>query len=250
MGSQSKSIENYMSRIYESHIEEWVVELLEGQGYSYLAPEAQEAERGDLREVVLAGRLRAAVQRINPGVPEDVREDAIKKVLNLSGMHLIEANEEFQRMLADGVSVSAYNDGEQRGEVVRLVDFDNPRNNEFVVANQFTVPFDSSSKRPDVLLIVNGLPLAVIELKNPTDENATVHKAYTQLDNYKRAIPQLFVYNSVLVASDGIDAKAGALTSEWERFAIWRAPEERRAKEKLTSSVENIPILGQCFMGY
>ena len=230
-----------MNRIYESEIEEWTVELLEGQGYTYLSPDEQEAERGDLREVVLAGRLRTAVERLNPSVSEEVREDAIKKVLNLaSSPHLLEANEEFQRLLTDGVSVSAYNDGEQRGEVVRLIDFDTPRNNVLLVANQFTVPYDHTSKRPDVLLIVNGLPLVVIELKNPTDENATVHKAYTQLDNYKAAIPSLFVYNSVLVASDGIDAKAGSLTAEWERFAIWRAPGERRQKENLTPQMDTI----------
>lgn len=228
-----------MSRIYESHIEEWVVELLEKQGYTYLAPDEQEAERGDLREVVLQARLRAAVERLNPNVAEDAREDAVKKVLALASQPLlVEANEEFQRMLTDGVSVNAYQSGEQRGEVVRLIDFDTPENNDLVVANQFTVPFDNSSKRPDVVLIVNGLPLVVIELKNPTDENATVHKAYTQLDNYKRAIPQLFVYNSVLVASDGIDAKAGALTTEWERFAVWRAPEGKREKEKTTPQME------------
>lgn len=228
-----------MNRIYESDIEKWVVELLEQQGYTYLAPDEQEAERGDLREVILQSRLRTAIERLNPNVSEDAREDAIKKVLQVASQPLLaEANEEFQRMLTDGVSVHDYNDGEQRGEIVHLIDFDNARNNDLVVSNQFTVPFDNSSKRPDVVLIVNGLPLVVIELKNPVDENATVHKAYTQLDNYKRAIPQLFAYNSVLVASDGIDAKAGALTTNWERFAVWRAPEGKREKEKTTPQMQ------------
>ncbi len=229
-----------MTKIYETHIEEWAVELLEKQGYTYLSPDAQEPERGDLREVVLVGRLREAVARLNPEVPEDAREEAIKKVLGLSATNLITANEEFQHMLTDGVRVSVYADGERRGADVRLIDFDNPRNNDLVVANQFTVPFDHSSKRPDVVLLVNGLPLVVIELKNPTDENATVHKAYTQLENYKAAIPQLFVYNGLLIASDGIDAKAGALTTEWERFAIWHAPEERREDEKHTPQMETL----------
>lgn len=228
-----------MNRIYESHIEEWVVELLEKQGFSYLSPEDQESERGDLHDVVLAQRLRDAVARLNPEVSEDAREDAIKKVLALaSSPHLVEANEEFQRMLTDGVSVVAYKNGEHRGEIVHIIDFQNPQNNDLVVSNQFTVLYDNTSKRPDVLLVVNGLPLVVIELKNPTDENATVHKAYTQLDNYKQAIPQLFAYNSVLVASDGIDAKAGALTTEWERFSVWRAPEGKRKKEGITPQME------------
>lgn len=229
-----------MNRIYESDIEKWVVEMLEKEGYTYLSPEEQEAERGgDLREVLLPVRLRDAVARINPNVPDDAREDAVKKVIRLASMPLlVEANEEFQKMLTDGVSVMAYQNGEQRGETVKLIDFDNPRNNDLVVANQFTVPFDNSSKRPDVVILINGLPLVVIELKNPIDENATVHKAYTQLDNYKRAIPQLFVYNGVLIASDGIDAKAGALTTEWERFSIWRAPEEKRENERITPQME------------
>jgi type I restriction enzyme R subunit len=228
-----------MNRIYESHIEEWVVQLLEKQGFSYLAPEEQEAERGDLHDVVLVQRLRDAVARLNPSVSEDAREDAIKKVLALvSSPHLVETNEEFQRMLTDGVSVTSYNEGEQRGELIHLIDFENPQNNDLVVTNQFTVLYDNSSKRPDVVLIVNGLPLVVVELKNPIDENATVHKAYTQLDNYKRAISQLFIYNSILIASDGIDAKAGALTTEWERFAIWRAPEGKREKEGITPQME------------
>jgi len=228
-----------MNRIYESHIEEWVVELLEKQGFSYLAPEEQEAERGDLHDVVLQQRFRDSIARLNPGVSEDAQEDAVKKVLALvSSPHLIESNEEFQRMLTDGVSVTSYNEGEQRGELVHLIDFENPTNNDLVVTNQFAVLYDNSSKRPDVVLIVNGLPLVVIELKNPIDENATVHKAYTQLDNYKRAIPQLFIYNSILIASDGIDARAGALTTEWERFAIWRAPEGKREKEGITPQME------------
>lgn len=228
-----------MNRIYESHIEEWVVQLLEKQGFAYLSPEQQEAERGDLHEVVLVQRLRDAVARLNPKVSEDAREDAIKKVLAISSSpHLVESNEEFQRMLTDGISVTAYNDGEQRGEIVYLIDFENPQNNDLVVTNQYTVLYDNSSKRPDVVLVVNGLPLVVIELKNPVDENATVHKAYTQLDNYKRAIPQLFAYNSILVASDGIDAKAGALTTEWERFSVWRAPEGKREKEGITPQME------------
>jgi type I restriction enzyme R subunit len=163
----------------------------------------------------------------------------VKKVLNLTALPTnVDANEEFQKMLTDGVSVSTHKDGERRGELVKLIDFDNLKNNNLVVANQFSITSKEVNKRPDVVLLINGLPLVVIELKNPTDENATVHKAYTQLDNYKVAISQLFAYNSVLVASDGIDAKAGALTTEWERFAAWRAPEGKREKEKTTPQMQ------------
>lgn len=229
-----------MNRIYESDIEQWVIETLEKHGYTYLSPDEQEVERPDLKEVVLAGRLRAAVAKLNQNVSADAQEDAVKQVLNLDHQHLLESNEAFQKMLTDGVGVVVQTEGGQRGEVVRLIDFDNPRNNDLIVANQFTVPHDHTSKRPDVLIIVNGLPLVVIELKNPTDENATVQKAYTQLQNYKDAIPQLFTYNGVLVASDGIEAKVGALTAEWERFSIWRAPEDKRGNEKLSLQMETV----------
>lgn len=229
-----------MNRIYESDVEQWVIETLEKHGYTYLSPDEQEVERPDLKEVVLADRLRAAVEKLNPNVSADAREDAVKQVLNLDHQHLLESNEAFQKMLTDGVGVMVQTEGGQRGEVVRLIDFDNPRNNDLIVANQFTVPYDHTSKRPDVLIIVNGLPLVVIELKNPTDENATVQKAYTQLQNYKDAIPQLFSYNGVLVASDGIEAKVGALTAEWERFSIWRAPDDKRENEKLSLQMETV----------
>jgi type I restriction enzyme, R subunit len=229
-----------MVKIYETDVEKWVVEEVEARGYTYLSPDEQEAERPDLREVVLAGRLRAAVEKLNPNVSADAREDAVKQVLNLDHQHLLGSNEAFQKMLTDGVGVLVQTEDGQRGEVVRLIDFENPRNNDLVVANQFTVPFEHSSKRPDVVIIVNGLPLVVIELKNPTDENATVLKAYTQLQNYKDAIPQLFTYNGVLVASDGIDAKMGSLTAEWERFSVWRAPEEKRGKEATTPQMDTI----------
>lgn len=228
-----------MTKIYESDIELWVIELLERQGYVYLSPDEQEPERGDLREVVLAGRLRAAVERLNPHIPEDAREDAVKQVLNLSSQHLAESNEAFQRMLTDGVSVEVASDmGGTRGEIVHLIDFAHPRNNDLVVANQFTIPYEHTSKRPDVVLLVNGLPLVVIELKNPTDEQATAKKAYTQLQNYKDAVPHLFVYNGVLVASDGLDTRAGSLTANWWRFATWRVPEERRGGEKTVPEIE------------
>lgn len=230
-----------MTKIYESDIELWLIELLEKQGYTYLSPEEQEAERPDMREVVLRGRLSEAVARLNPLVPKDAQEDAIRQVMNLSPQHLVESNETFQKMLTDGVSVEVAGDqGGTRGEVVNLIDFDTPENNDLVVTNQFTIPYDHTSKRPDVVLLVNGLPLAVIELKNPADENATVHKAFTQLQNYKDAVPQLFTYSGILVASDGLDARVGSLTAPWERFVVWRAPEEKKHGEDTRPQMETV----------
>jgi len=140
-----------MTKIYESDIEKWVLELLEKQGYVYLSPDEQEMERPDLSEVVLRGRLEQAVARLNPSVSAEAQADAVKKVLGLAPQHLVESNEAFQQMLTDGVSVEVVSEhGGTRGEVVRLIDFDNPANNDLVVANQFTVPYDHTSKRPDV----------------------------------------------------------------------------------------------------
>src|SRR3989344_5796929 len=153
-----------MTKLYEDDIEQWVIELLEKHGYVYLSPDEQEAERPDLREVVLRGLLEKAVERLNPPISAEAREDAIKKVFGLAPQHLTESNEAFQKMLTDGVSVEVVAEqGGTRGEVVRLIDFDNPTNNDLVVANQFTIPYDHTSKRPDVVILVNGLPLVVIE---------------------------------------------------------------------------------------
>jgi type I restriction enzyme R subunit len=211
-----------MTHIYESDVELLAIETLEALGYGYLAPEVQEAERQELTEVVLKDRLITAIAKINPKATSDARQQALRAVLNMPSQNLIDNNEAFHRMLTDGVEVESYANGETKGEKIWLVDFEHPENNEFLVCSQFTVMHDNNHKRPDIVLLVNGLPLVVIELKNPTDENATVKKAFTQLQNYKTAVPQLFNYNGVLVASDGLDAKAGSLTASFSRFLAWK----------------------------
>ena len=178
-----------MTKIFESTIEEFMIELLESQGFEYLSPEDQEKERPDLGEVVLRDRLKQAIDRINPGIPEEAKEQALRLVLNLPSQNLMDNNEAFHRMLTEGIEVEVMGTDGVKGEKVRLVDFGNISNNEFLVCNQYTVIENNVTKRPDVVLLINGLPLVVIELKNPVDENATVHKAYTQLQNYKNAIP-------------------------------------------------------------
>lgn len=225
-----------MTKLVESTVEEFVIELLEAQGFEYLSPEQQESERADLSEVVLKNRLINAVETLNPAIPADARQQAIRQIINLPSQNLIDNNESLHQMLVDGISVEYLRDGEVKYDVVRLINFDEPRDNEFLVCNQFTVvplesPFSkggdveryAGSKRPDVVLFVNGLPLVVIELKNPADEHATVHKAFTQLQNYKAAIPGLFNYNGLLIASDGLDAKAGTISSDFSRFLAWKS---------------------------
>ncbi|QQS59094.1 type I restriction endonuclease subunit R [Candidatus Peregrinibacteria bacterium] len=211
-----------MTKIFESDVEQMTIETLQSQGYTYLTPEQQEEERPDLSDVVLKGRLRDAINRLNPDIPADAQEYALKQVINLPSQSLIENNEAFHRYLTEGVPIEYQKNGETVGGSVQLVDFENPTANNLIVTNQFTVTNDNTIKRPDVVILVNGLPLVVIELKNPTDENATVTKAFTQLGNYKNAIPDLFFYNGLLVASDGLDAKVGSLTAGWSRFMNWK----------------------------
>lgn len=211
-----------MTKITESHVEELAIELLESQGYVYLSPEVQEAERGDLTEVVLKSRLQSAIDKLNPDKPAIVREQAMRVVLGAVGQGGVESNEKFHEMLVEGIDAEFLAADGVRANRVSLIDWENIENNEFLVCNQFTVTHKEKSRRPDVVLFVNGLPLVVIELKNAADENATVKKAFTQLQNYKTLIPDLFTYNALLIASDGFDAKMGSLTASWSRFLAWK----------------------------
>lgn len=229
-----------MTKITESNVEELAIELLEAQGYKYLSPEEQESERENLDEVVLKKRLKDAIDRINPNKPEVVREQAFKAVLNLASQNIIENNENFHRMLTDGIDAEFLAADGVRGNKVWLIDFENIENNDFAVCNQFTVKEKEAMKRPDLALFVNGLPLVVIELKNPADENATVKKAFAQLQNYKNLIPSLFNYNAILVASDGLDAKAGSLTAGWSRFSAWKNAENEKAEKKTVPQLETL----------
>lgn len=229
-----------MNKITENAVENVVIELLTAQGYVYLSPEEQETERQNLSDVILRGRLKSAIDKLNPNIPEEAREQALREVLNLPSQNLIENNEAFHQMLTDGVGVEYQKNGDTVGDKVWLIDFENPLNNDLLVCNQFTVVENEKTKRPDVILLVNGLPLAVIELKNPADENATVQKAFTQLQNYKKAISSLFYYNGVLVASDGLDAKMGSLTAGWSRFMAWKTVDGAKEDKSTVPQIETL----------
>lgn len=192
-------------------------------------------KRDRFEDVLLLERLRKAVGRINPDIPENAREDAIRQVQRLSP-ELIFNNEAFHRMLTEGINVSYRKDGVDRGDLVWLVDFNDPENNDFLVANQFTVVENDKNKRPDIILFVNGLPLVVIELKNPADENATVRSAFKQMQTYKQVIPSLFAYNGFMVISDGLEARSGSLSAGFTRFMAWKSSDGR---------VEASPLIGQ-----
>jgi len=228
------------NKITENAVENVAIELLASQGYAYLSPEEQEAERESLSDVVLRGRLKAAIDKLNPNIPQDAKDQALREVLNLPSQDLIENNEAFHQMLTDGMGVEYQKNGDTIGDKVWLIDFENLFNNDLLVCNQFTVIENNVTKRPDITLFVNGLPLVVIELKNPADENATVKKAFTQLQNYKRTISSLFYYNGILVASDGLDAKMGSLTTGWSRFMAWKTVDGVKEDKSTTPQIETL----------
>ncbi len=213
----------------EAQIEAISLDYFRGLGYAYvhgpdIAPDGDTPERTDYGQVVLIQRLRDALRRINPGMPNEVFEDAIRQCTRTDSPDLIVNNRVFHRLLTDGVDVSWRDDGRQRHSKVWLIQRDPAKidQNEFLVVNQFTVVEDRRNRRPDVVVFVNGLPLGIIELKNPAEEKATIRHAFNQLQTYKRDIPGLFVFNEMMVISDGLFAKAGTLTAGWDRFQPWR----------------------------
>ena len=216
--------------IYESNIEEASLNWLADLGYTVLngpdiAPDTSDAERTTYKEVILTRRLQDAVARLNPNIPAGAQEEAIRKVRNPDSHTLVQNNRTFHLMLVEGIEVEYRQlDGTIRGERVRFVDFDIPENNDWLAVNQFTV-VETSERRPDIVLFINGLPLAVIELKNPADEKATVLNAFRQIQTYKQEIPTLFTYNEALVISDGLEARTGSLTADKEWFLPWRTIE-------------------------
>ncbi|MFS0490733.1 HsdR family type I site-specific deoxyribonuclease [Leadbetterella byssophila] len=214
--------------ITENEIEEIALSYLQKLGYSYLlgtdiSPDGEHPER-QYNEVVLVTRLRDAIDKLNPNISQDAKEDALKKVLRTESPNALINNENFHRYLTDGVDVEMRTESGIRGEKIYIVDFENPENNEFLAVNQFTVVEGNQNKRPDIILFVNGLPLVVIEFKNAVDENANLKSAFNQLQTYKQAIPSLFTYNSLLIISDGWDARCGTITSDYGRFMTWKTP--------------------------
>ncbi len=228
--------------ISENEIEEIALGYLQSLGYNYLnglviSPDGEHPER-QYTDVVLTTRLRDAIDKLNPAITQDAKEDALKKVLRTESPNQLINNENFQRYLTDGVDVEGRTTSGIRGEKVYIVDFTNPDNNEFLAVNQFTIIEGSQNKRPDIILFVNGLPLAVIELKNATDENATVKSAYNQLQTYKQAIPSLFTYNELLIVSDGWDALCGTITSDFGRFMSWKTKDGKTTADHLQPQME------------
>ncbi|MBX9832941.1 MAG: type I restriction endonuclease subunit R, partial [Burkholderiaceae bacterium] len=187
-----------------------------------MAHDGPRPERANYRQVILTFRLREAIHKLNPSIPTTAREDALKQVLDLGMPALLSANRHFHRLLVGGVPVQYPLNGETRGDWVRLVDWARPERNEWLAVNQFSIKGPHHTRRPDIILFVNGLPLVLMELKNPADVNADVWKAFDQIQTYKAQIPDVFQTNEVLVISDGTEALLGSLSADAERFMAWR----------------------------
>ncbi|MGE0200780.1 MAG: type I restriction endonuclease subunit R [Candidatus Melainabacteria bacterium] len=235
-----------MPVIIEETIEQACLEWLQGLGYEVLfgpdvAPGEMWAEREDYKEVVLNRRLKRSLEVINPGITPDQVEEAIRQLNRMELPSLIETNRTFFKYLVDGIPLETRrDDGSPATLSIKLVDFEKPDNNDWVVINQFSVEQGGKTKRPDVVVFLNGLPVGVIELKNAGDEHATIDRAYTQLQNYKKDIASLFNTNGVLLISDGLEARVGTLSADFERFMPWRTVDGKNVAPKGISELETL----------
>lgn len=230
----------------EDSAEQLCLEWLEELGYTRLSgpeisPGGSSPERGDYHTVVLRDRLEDALQTINPGQIYPILEEAARRLANLSSASLVEANRELHELLLNGIPIeTTRSDGTTAHELVKIVDFDNPENNNWMAVNQFTIKEGEYQRRPDILIFINGLPLALIELKNPTSEQASLHNAYKQIQTYKLQLPRLFTYNEICVTSDLYNARLGALTAPEERFMRWRNMEDQGKSTKVSLELETL----------
>ena len=240
-----------MTTITESDVELVALQWLKTLGWATaygpdIGPDAQNPERDDYGQVVLEQRLLDALADLNPNLPSTALDDAIRKLMLPQGATLEARNQNFHKMLVDGVQVEYRTaDGSVRGDMVSVVDFNDHRNNDWFAVNQFTVTENDIERRPDIVLFVNGLPLGVIELKNPTDENATIESAYAQLQTYKADIPTLFSFNEALIVSDGLDARIGTLTAGEEWFKPWRTISGESLEDKGVPQLQ-VMLSGAC----
>ncbi|MCK9187834.1 type I restriction endonuclease subunit R [Acidithiobacillus sp.] len=216
-----------MTNLNESTIEHHAITQFKELGYAYafgpdIGPDSDHKERADYDETLLPDRLRQAIHTLNPSTPKDIRDEALRMVRDAALGGLMTQNNLIQRMLVEGVRVAHQVDGEERGIIVRLIDFADPERNDFLVLNQYTVIHNRINRRADLVVFVNGIPLGLFELKNMADANATIRKAWNQLQTYQADIPNLMAYNAVLVVSDGLKAAMGCLGAPYERFLPWK----------------------------
>ncbi|MCR2831041.1 type I restriction endonuclease subunit R [Acidithiobacillus ferrooxidans] len=221
----------------ESTIEHHAIALFRELGYTYafgpdIGQGGDHQERADYTETLLLERLRTAIHKLNPAAPKDIRDEALRMVRDAAHGGLVTQNNLIQRMLVEGVRVAHQVDGEERGNIVRLLDYDHPVKNDFLVVNQYTVIHDRINRRADLVVFINGMPLSLFELKNMADANATTRRAWNQLQTYQADIPNLMAYNAVLVISDGLKAAMGCLGAPYERFLPWKTIDGQELMQK------------------
>lgn len=216
-----------MALITEDHVELQSIEWFKDLGYAYacgydIAPDGEAPERTDYRSVTLKDRLLSSLKRLNPEIPQSAIDTAFAQLINPNIPALMSCNRQVHSWITKGVKVTYHEGNQEVGKQLKVIDFENPENNDWLVVNQFTIHGVKQNRRPDVLVFLNGLPLGVIELKNVADAKADIWAAYNQLQTYKTDIPDLFNYNTCLVISDGVYARLGSLSANEERFMRWR----------------------------
>lgn len=222
-----------MQKITEDSIEQNFINLLKKQGYNYyywpeIAPYSNNPQRENFSTVILENMLKESLEKLNPDVSWYSRKEAFEKIINLGTNDLMLNNEKFHSYLTDWITVEFFKNWETKYEIVKLVDIKNPTNNDFTVVNQFIVKENDIEKRLDVVIFINGLPLIIVELKNALDEKATLDKAYTQIQNYKNIVPNIFNYNAICIISDWLDARTSSLSAPFSRYLAWKWPKERK----------------------
>lgn len=237
----------HMKYIVEQHIEEAALEILEDLGYTIIngisiAPDSEHPERKRWDDIILVERLKSAINTLNPNIPEEGKEEALKKILRSPSHKLIQNNKVFHKYLTHGVEVEYRHKGRIKGDIVQLFNYEKPKQNEFLAINQFTIRENKKNRRPDIVLFINGIPLVTIELKSPTNPKATIDTAFKQLQTYHEEIPTLFNYNAFEIISDGKDARAGTMTSPFEWFLPWKTINGTFSK---TTSMETT-LKGMC----
>jgi len=215
----------------ENTIELSLIDQLVNQGYTYyngtdISPIGENPQRESFSSVLLENHFKDSLKKLNPTLPESARLEAYQKVINLGTADIMENNERFHTLLTNGVTVEYTKEGRTKGINVKLLDIEQPDNNNFRVVNQLVVKENNNEKRFDVVIYINGLPLVFIELKSATSEKATLRRAYDQIQNYKKAVPSIFYYNGICVISDGIDAGTSSVSAPFSRYLSWKAPKE------------------------
>ena len=231
--------------ITEDLLEQLCLEWFQSTGYDYvcaydIAPGESNAERSDYRQIILHDRLLSCLQTINSQIPLATLEQVASQLAKSETPILIKNNRAFHQLLLEGVKVEFKDKGKDKTDYVQLVDFAKLSNNQYLVVNQYTIAGSKGNRRPDVIVFINGLPLAVLELKNPADNNADIWSAYQQLQTYKEEIPDLFVFNEALVVSDGLNARVGSLTANKERFMAWRTVSNENDKPLFEYALETL----------